>query len=434
MKSESSSGESVPGFPGIKKKKNGKFLATKSIKGERHYKEFPTLREAAQWKQNFHPLLNKEGEDKKKKPTPTSPNHILETIKKNNKASGNDLNDDLYFNGRNKNLTVEDVANLYCKGRIKLLGRRAQYQMKNRLDAFLPPLYSVRLCELTSEVITEHLEQEKLKLELKGGSSRRCSFNEELKHLRAVLNWYREEKDSTFSVPITKYHKKISEIRKPKKKEKVLPPEKVFQFLENLSEPFYSLALVQYVYALRIGEAAAIAVENVDFVDKKIRISEAIEYLGGQEPLLRDSTKTGVNAELVLVPDVEERLRALNLGRPKGCRYFFHNRGKILSYDMISKQYEIALRKAGIKGITGTHFLRFSMATLTRKMKGLDASQAILRHKSITMSQHYAGVDPAKANEVVVDFQAYFKRLRATEIEEMRPSSEKDNDINNVAN
>lgn len=376
-------------YAGIRKKDNGKFIATKYVDGKRTYKQFDTIREAQNWK-NEVTLASL-----KIKP---SYNYV---------PSYHSPKEEIFYNGRNKSITLGEVYELYLKGPINLLSRGTKYQTEAKLNRFLQPLLSTPLSLLTPEIITDHLKF----CIVSSTNSRRCNFNEELKKFKAVLNWYREEKDHTFSVPITLYHKRIGEIKKVPKKDKVLTPEQFFQFLDHLDEPFSTLALVQYYYALRVSEVTALTTSCVDFQEKKIKIAQSFEFLGGFKPDLRDTTKTGVSTELDLIEEVEERLKALDAVRPKRCEFFFNKEGKSLSYDTVYNTYKKALAKAGIK-VQGTHFLRFSMATLTRKLNGLDASQAILRHKSSKMSEHYAGLDPSKANETVIYAQDYFKKLR----------------------
>jgi integrase len=84
-------------------------------------------------------------------------------------------------------------------------------------------------------------------------------------------------------------------------------------------------------------------------------------------------------------------------------------------YRPIVDAYNLALREIGIHGISGTHFIRHSAATLSRKLGGIDAAQALLRHKSTTMAEHYAKLDVnEKASEVVIHAERVFLEARAS--------------------
>ena len=72
-----------------------------------------------------------------------------------------------------------------------------------------------------------------------------------------------------------------------------------------------------------------------------------------------------------------------------GSDFIFHKNGKPLKYNHIQRNYNKALKAAGVS-FTGTHILRHGMATTTRQLLGLNHSQAVTGHKSIRMLEHYA--------------------------------------------
>lgn len=378
--------------PGIRLKLSGKYIATKSIDGERYYREFNTQREAEIWKNKFHPMANKEVKEKLISPTLSSANE--------------------YENGRDKQITVKEVYEKYLNGPLKALGSYSRYNKPNRLNRFLPPVYSVRLVNLTPEVITELLHHAVLTSDNTYG---RCDFKEELKHFKSVLNWYREEKDFSFVLPITKYHYRISEVKPREKKVKNVQLEELVRFMDQLPDFERKLATVQFIYGLRIGEVCALTTDTVNFQQKTIHLKQTMTWIKDRAAL-KKTTKTEDEAELRMTEEIEMIFQDLESERPSQCRFFFHRNGKMPGYRPIVDAYNKALKDAGIKSISGTHFIRHSAATISRKFGGIDAAQALLRHKSSAMSEHYAKLDvKEKSSEVVINAQKLFLQAsRAT--------------------
>lgn len=378
--------------PGIRLKGSGKYVATKSIDGQRHYKEFKTMREAELWKNKFHPVAHKV---------------VAQSFTSPALSSGND-----FANGRDKMITVKEVYEKYLSGPAKSLGTYLAYSRPLKMNRFLPPIFTVKMADLDPEVITNLLDFHLLNVS-KG--SRRENFKEELKHLAAILNWYREEKDFTFVVPITKHHQKVTVSKEKEETKKHIPLESLIKFIDHLpGEMLKSLATIQYLYGLRIAEVCALTTDCVDFTNKKIHLKKSLTWVKGV-PALKKTTKTEDEAELKMTEEAEFIFRSLEATRPKGCKHFFHDNGELPRYRPIFDAYNKALKDAGITEVTGTHFIRHSAATISRKHGGIDASQALLRHKSSAMSEHYAKLDiNEKASEVVIFAEKAFVEARAT--------------------
>lgn len=375
--------------PGIRIKPSGKFIATKSIDGKRFYHEFDTLREATKWKNEFHPLV---------KPNVDQRQIIVPTVSDQS-------------NGRDTSIKFGEVVERYKNGRMKTLSVNKQYKKGKRMDRFLPPLYSVRMCELNPEVITKLIEKAKLSASDTFG---RCNFNEEIKDLNGIFSWYKDEIDFTFHNPVTKYHKAIGKIKDVEYKTKYLNEEQLLRFIDHLEEPFQSMAVIQFCLALRIGEVAGINTNTVDFKNETISISEVITWLKNK-PTHKKNTKTGDKTILKMNSEIIRRLRILDKQRPKGCKFFFHHKGGPAKYDVILDAYNTALKNAGLSDFSGTHLVRHTMGTMARRKSGLDAAQAILRHTTSRMAEHYAKLDVNdKASKVVIEAGEIFLRGRAT--------------------
>ena len=378
--------------PGIRLKDSGKYVATKSIDGQRHYKEFKTMRKAELWKNKFHPIAHKV---------------VVQNFTSPALSSGNDL-----ANGRDKTITVKEVYEKYLVGPAKSLGTYLAYSKPLKMNRFLPPIFGVKIADLTPDVITNLLNFHLLNLP-KG--SRRHDFKEELKHFASILNWHRESGNFSFVVPITGHHRRMSVSREREEFKKHIPLDEVVKFIDCLpSEMLKSLATIQFFYGLRIAEVCALTNDCVNFASKKIYLKRSLTWVKGV-PALKKTTKTEDEAELAMTAEAEIIFKKLDALRPKGCKHFFHVNGELPRYRPIYDAYIKALKDAGINEVTGTHFIRHSAATISRKHGGIDASQALLRHKSSAMSEHYAKLDiNEKASEVVIFAEKAFMEARAT--------------------
>jgi integrase len=388
----------VKGQKGIRRKPSGKYLAAKSIKGKKFYKEFETLREATNWKNQFHPLI--------------APNPIP--------AKNNTPAFTAQSNGRDRIVTFGEVWERYQRNFLKTLSAYTQYKKLLRMAKFLPNLSSVPMAQMSPDVITQHIEDMIL---ITPESSKRCNFDKELKDLNSVFAWYAEFSDFTFHSPVKRFHFKLAKIKDIEPKKKDMSVEQFSIFLEALNFQndddgfmFQSLAMIQTYLAGRIQEAAALNDRTVDFHKKRISISEKIVWMKGK-PEHKFETKTGSKgiALVEMNEDMLQRLQKLKSMRPKGCKYYFHRRGKPLRYNLILKRYNEALIRAGLEEFSGTNILRHTMATLSRKIAGLDASQAMLRHTTARMSEGYAKLDVnEKVSSVVIQAEELFRKAKVT--------------------
>lgn len=381
--------------PGIRLKANGRYVATKSINRKRHYREFVLLRDAIKWKNEFHPLLSPS----------VRPQTLIPTVT-------------FQGNGKDNAITLGEVFEKYQKGFLESLSRSTVYKKNKRMAKFGHYIFQLGMCQFNPEVITNHLESEKLQLQEK---SRRFNFDKELKDLSSVFNWYRETIDFTYSNPVTKVHFRLGKIKEIPRKTMTMSTEQLISFFNAFEETddgfmFQTLAINMFFMAGRIQEAAALNDRVVDFSLNRIRVCEKIVWIASV-PNHHFGTKTGEVGVVEMDLDLAQRLLRLKKMRPKGCTYFYHRKGKPLRYNLIRERFNAALLKAGLIEFTATNFLRHSMATLSRQLGGLDVSQAMLRHKSARMSEHYAKLDVnKKVSGVLVEAGEMFRtiRVRAT--------------------
>jgi integrase len=391
----------VKGHKGIRKKENGKYLAAKSIKRKKYYKEFETLRGAIQWKNEFHPLIS---------PSPKLSNTTVNSLT-------------VQSNGRDSNIDFKGVWESYQRKFLKSLSTYTQNKKKLRSEKFFPNIFMVKMHQMNPDVITQHIEDMLLTVPT---ASRRCNFDKELKDLNSIFSWYAEHEDFTFHTPIRKFHYKLAKIKEIEPVKRDMSIDQLLNFFDSFERTedgfmFETLAICEFYMAGRVQEAAALNDRTVDFTSDLISITEKIVW-GKGDPVHHFSTKTGTKGAAVVKmnQDMKSRLLLLKERRPTGCKYFFQRKGKVLRYNLIWKRFSDALKGAGLGDFVGTNsnLLRHSMATLSRQFAGLDASQAMLRHTSARMTEGYAKLDVNdKVTRVVIHAEEMFKNARVTRSE-----------------
>ena len=99
------------------------------------------------------------------------------------------------------------------------------------------------------------------------------------------------------------------------------------------------------------------------------------------------------------------------IGDRKSGYVFTDDKGPPLSYREIQYNYACALKDAGLFGeFSGTHFVRHSMATITRLATGsLEATQAVTGHKNQRLVQHYAALDTSLNKEAILKVERFME-------------------------
>ena len=367
--------------PGIRQKDNGKFIATKSFGKKRYYREFDREVDAKKWRKDFHPLLSQN----------VSRNRII--------PANSDQS-----NGKDKFINFGEVLERYQKEFLKSLTAYTQYKKVQRLSNFTHNIQAIPMCTMSPEVITNHLEAMRLTVPK---DSRRCNFDKELKDIASIFNWYKTI-DFTFVNPVVKVHYRLGKIKDISPKQKDMDMDEFVEFVSHLSPMFQSMAIIMLLWALRVGEAAALSDDVINYKKKEVFIYNVMTWMRGR-PELKKGTKTGSDAKMPINETIEIELKKLQANRPKGCRYLFHHKGKPLRYGMILKEFNRALEESKLP-YSGTHVIRHTMATITRKNLGLDAAQAILRHTTARMTEDYARLDVSeRVSSVVIEASNLFK-------------------------
>lgn len=323
-------------------------------------------------------------------------NSLPEAIKWRNSQKLSDY-DELLDGELEKPMSFRDLWEKYKVEHLQNL-EKATRENRLGLEKFFIGLWDYELKEIKPNVVTRHILAQK-EIAYKFKSHRRKNFDHELKFLKAIFNWYREELDYEFANPVLRKHKVLGVIIKEPPKEKKMSAEELKLFFDVLKErPFYyDFALTQLLTAGRVQEIAGLQKKNVEFDKALIIIKEVAVWDKKTKKFdhLKSTPKNGEVREVHLSQELRKILQKRISNDRTNSTFVFHDAGQPLTYRQIQYNYDWALEKAGLsKRFSGTHILRHSMATLTRQVTGsLDSAQAVTGHKDSRLVQHYAYLD-----------------------------------------
>lgn len=393
---------------GIRKdNKTNSFYVQKYIRSKRFFATFKTLEEAADWKKNFHPSLNLKPLTRLKK------EKVIEKI--NRLGVEFKAHDEILIkNGNDFGYTFSDVWELYVAKHLTQVEKSTFDRKVQNAKFFYDKLMKTPMVNFTADFISEYLAMKKDE-SIHNSKSNRFNFNDDLKSLKAILNWYRENIDAQFVNPVLKRHKQEGVIKKVTKKKKKMRRHELIAFfnaLELEGDLWKDFAEVQFYFSGRVQEAAGLQWSSVDFIEGVVEI-ENVAVWGPRKTFqyLKDSPKNG---EERFVP-MNERIFSIlkrrfelkhpfkvedkRTGKMVSTDFVFHLNGRPLEYRQIQYRYNKALKKAGLDHkFSSTHILRHSMANLVRERLGIEHVQAVGGWKTRELVEHVYTNQPTHLN------------------------------------
>ena len=224
-------------------------------------KLFLRVGDAIQWRRNFHPLLNQveiRGTSSKK----SDLLKISQVVQ-------------VRRNGEDQRFTFNDVWKLYQTQHLPLLEQQTVDTVKKFKRLFLPELMPLKMQEINPEVIDAFMEI-KIAEAKKIGNTRRHNFDGDLKFLKSLFNWYRENYDPMFVNPVIRRHFVLGIMKKvPKRKKEKMTLEQVRLFLDSFESQFWKgFAELHFFIAGRVQEVGGIQWGSIDRKQNLIRIED----------------------------------------------------------------------------------------------------------------------------------------------------------------
>lgn len=222
----------------------------------------------------------------------------------------------------------------------------------------------------------------------------RTDYDHELTLLNVFFRFYRDFIDDSFQLPIVKRHRlRLCPPKRRSQEIRFLSESEEVKFLDALknSPMLFDLALFQLQTGCRIGEAAALEFNSVEFHREQVHIRAHLHWdrtKGGRVQLL-PGTKTGLDRCIPLSPVCLKMLRKRFTEQKRGP-VFPYKDGSWLPYRTIQAAYDKAFKATG-SGITGSHSLRHSFAVrFLERTKDIYALQKVLGHADLKTTQVYA--------------------------------------------
>ncbi len=362
---------------GIRKDlRNGHYVAAKSFQGKRISKSFKKLSDARDWQRHF----NKVDHDRS-------------------------ICADMLFLTAWERYLHEHIATLNFSSQERIIGR---YKLFKKL-------HQIKMNLITPNILTDFLLFHKKRYKSKK-TTKRCNFDQELKILKAFFNWYRETINYRFINPILKRHKRIGKIRDVEFKNKKMTPEEIslfFQTIKKMDLFWYEVALTQFYFASRIQEIAGLQKSSVDFDSREVLIKDVVIW--DSKKHFKELKKLPKNGDVRIVYLNDEIFKIFQRKIAENKEPFlFSLYGRPLEYREIQYNYQKALIKCGLASkFSGTHFMRHSMATITRGVtKSLELTQAITGHKDQRLVQHYAFMNSDNNKQAQIQVETFFENLK----------------------
>ena len=302
-------------------------------------------------------------------------------------------------NGKDHKITVKDVWDLYKKDHLPTVTESTRVNKMFRCEKFLPPIFDLRMCELSPQLISEfirfNLESETLKT-----SKKRFNFQKELKDFKSVARWYTDTIDFQYASPIKQHHYKLAVVKEIPRQQREITVEQFQLFLSHLKAPYKDICIAQYLSASRIGETAGLQWKNIDYDRRIITIREIVVWIKGQ-PRVKNTTKTGKTRQVYLSDAMLEILKRYEAKR-NGSDFVFHKDGQPLLYSVINANFNRAWKKAGLTQFHGTHQTRFFACQRARIVSGSVDGVKAVTGQSIQMAQKYSDYSCIQQNRETI--------------------------------
>ena len=297
----------------------------------------------------------------------------------------------------NDQMTFKECLNRFLEdAKVRIMKLSFQRYEQHSRYFYNSPLANIKMFEFKGAKVIEWIDWLKKKPTAK--FQKRRSFVEELKSLRAVLNWYKNFLNEDFNVPITKKHKQLCFLRHkpPRRPDYFIKPEDAKKWVEWLKEHrsnpvYWRLASFMLLTGTRVSEACGLKWSAVDLDQAMIRIIRRVTWDRiNKNPVLEDVTKTSSSARLIILP---ERLQTLFYQMKKEAVsdvVFTDLDGGLLKYNAIQSSFNAGFLALGLPW-RSTHICRHTFATLAlMTTKNLSAVQASLGHSEQRTTQVYA--------------------------------------------
>lgn len=319
--------------------------------------------------------------------------------------------------------TLQNCIQLYYKNHLSGLKKSTQQSVKAKSTYFLnSPISNLPIKQVSAQKIDLWLEW--LKAHKTAKNKSRHSFSRELNILHAILNWYKNYIDESFTVPILKRHKVLCKYKPPvyRRSDYFARPEELHLWITYLrkkkKDPVYwRLAQLMVLTGLRVGEASALVWSDLDFKKKTLNITKTLGWdYHTKEPYLTLSPKNPSSIRQIYLPSILIKiLKKIKIEQKTFPvdHIFYNNKKKLLKYNLIQTHFNTAFKACHLPW-KSTHICRHSYATMAlMATKNLTVVQACLGHNSQKSTEKYAKIISLINTNVAEDIALFWKKHRS---------------------
>lgn len=258
----------------------------------------------------------------------------------------------------------------------------------------------------------------------------RQTFEKELTLLKVILNYYRKRKNPAYVIPVLEEHYRASDVtREAEKPVQSLSTEELGKFLgflkQGINPNYYVLALTQFSFGLRIGEACGLTWSCLDLRNRVAVIDQVVTWHHTTwEPTIKHRPKNGKTRVAVIPEFLVLELESLKKLRDPNTDLLFHRRGVPYSRKEVGKVYNRALLALGITHVSGTHMMRRTSATLANEATGdFYAVSKLLDHSSPNVTLRYVAQTTAQKQKIATALNGVLDDALKMRAENSRPTS-----------
>lgn len=368
---------------GIVRLPSGKYNVAKRIKGfeKRFSATFESLDECLRWKKYWHPDSGYSDE--------------IST-----------LNGDYYQKSRLPSTTLLSVYYLFLKERLP----KHNWRQRNRMKNFCPELFNIHMGDISPKVISSHIEKMVSDYKKDKPNGPRCNFEKEIGDIRRMFHYWQQGHDDLFINPVRDFHNNLGFIKEIPDKKRSITKKELLEFFDGFNilsgdrVLFYKdFAEIQFYIAGRVGEVAALTIEQIDFKKRSIKIDRAIAWDNNGDPIEKSSTKTKTVRYSYINDRMLEILNRRVAEMIENQRHIWQLKGLPLRYTNILANYRIAQRAANLSQ-SGTHILRYGSASLVADLAEIGENKIqnvkeMTGHKTSEMAEKYSKRDNGQATK-----------------------------------
>lgn len=200
-----------------------------------------------------------------------------------------------------------------------------------------------------------------------------------------------------------------------RKEVRIVTPDEVERIADEVPVRYHALVLTLAWTGIRIGEAAALRIRNLNILNRQLHVVEAVSEIGGRRVEHPPKTRQlrAIKLPQFLAKELDRHLKTYTSGAPDDLVFLNENGGPVGQH-AFRRTFQRACKRAGIVPVPRVHDLRHTAASLAIRV-GSPAIlvQDLLGHSQIgtTMGTYGHLYEPAHA-EVAEKLDALREAVR----------------------